>query len=69
MGELVVIGQLRRYDDEEGKIYLTDSQYQFYQAFPLDGCTKFIAGDIFETGRKVIITGSCNGYLNAYQVK
>lgn len=52
-----------------GNIYYTDENYQPNAAFPLNGCTPFIAADLFETGRKVIIAGDCEGWVNAYQVK
>lgn len=52
-----------------GKIYYTDAGYQMSPSFPLNGCTPFIAADLFDTGRKVVIAGDCEGWVNAYQVK
>ncbi len=51
------------------QIYYLDSTYAIYPGFPLTANTPFIAADLFETGRNVIIAGDEKGNLNAYQVK
>ncbi len=51
------------------KIFFMTPDMKMHPAFPLEGCTPFIASDLFETGRKVVIAGDCKGFVNAYQVK
>ncbi|HXH18906.1 MAG TPA: hypothetical protein VNJ07_07450, partial [Chitinophagales bacterium] len=51
------------------KIYYADSGYKLNPSFPLPSCTPFISADLFETGRRVVIAGDCDGWVNAYQVQ